>query len=498
VSYPRFVPHWIADVEVTPASALHATAGGPQDQTVFEKRNPANDQAIAQVARGGAAEVAHALSAAAGAADAWARTPVPARGAILGRAADLLRQRERQFGEIVQVETGKPWKYAVAEVGSSADLAIFMEGEGSRLYGRTLPSPVPNRTVQTLRSPIGICAAIMPFNSPLAGVAWKVFPALLCGNAVVVKSHELTPYTAVAFGRLLKDAGLPVGVYSAVQGFGPDAGAPLVQDDRVGVVSFTGSSATGKLIQQMVSGRGVLAKVCLELGGKNPFVVCDDADVDLAADLAVASAFIDAGQRCASGSRILVFDRIYDAFRSAFLARVARVKVGSGADDDCGPVISRASLDRLIAQVGGAVTRGATMAAGGQPVAALAPGYYLQPTVLENVAPADEVSQRELFGPVTCLYRVADFDDAVRLANGTPYGLTGAIHTASLHRAQEFMTRYQGGLVSINGATFGAGPHMPFGGVKNSGNGFREPGTEALDVYTELKTVVINHDLKRV
>ena len=484
--YPKIVPHWIADVEVV-----------PKDSTTFEKRNPATDQVIAQVARGGAAEVAHALSSAAGAADEWGRTPVPKRGAILGRAAQLLREREKEFGDIVQAETGKPWKNAVAEVGSSADLAIFMEGEGSRLYGKTLPSPIPNRTVQTLRSPIGICAAIMPFNSPLAGVAWKAFPALLCGNAVVVKSHELTPYTAVAFGRLLKDAGLPVGVYGAVQGFGPDAGAPLVQDHRVGVVSFTGSSATGKLIQKMVSGRDVLAKVCLELGGKNPLVVCDDADLDLAADLAVASAFIDAGQRCASGSRIVVFDRVYDAFRSAFLARVAKVKVGSGPDDECGPVISRGSLDRLLAAVTGAVDRGAALVAGGAPVPSTA-GYYMQPTVLENVSPSDDVSQNELFGPVTCLYRASGFDDAVRLANGTHYGLTGAIHTASLHRAQEFITRYQGGLVSVNGATYGAGPHMPFGGVKNSGNGFREPGTEALDVYTELKTVVINHVPGRV
>ncbi len=481
MSYPSVVGHWIADVVMT-----------PKDSSFFEKRNPATDQVIAQVARGGAAEVAHALSAASGAADEWGRTPVPKRGAILGRAAQLLREREREFGEAVQAETGKPWKNAVAEVASSADLAVFMEGEGSRLYGKTLPSPIPNRTVQTLRSPIGVCAAIMPFNSPLAGVAWKAFPALLCGNAVVVKSHELTPYTAVLFGQLLKDAGLPVGVYNAVQGFGPDVGAPLVQDHRVGVVSFTGSSATGKLIQKMVSGRAVLAKVCLELGGKNPFVVCDDADLDLAADLAVASAFIDAGQRCASGSRILVFDRVYDQFRAAFLARVAKVKVGSGPDDECGPVISRANLDRLIAAVKGAVDRGASVVAGGGPVPASA-GYYMQPTVLENVAPADEVSQTELFGPVTCLYRVSGFDEAVRLANGTHYGLTGAIHTTSLHRAQEFITRYQGGLVSVNGATYGAGPHMPFGGVKNSGNGFREPGTEALDVYTELKTVVVNH-----
>jgi aldehyde dehydrogenase (NAD+) len=450
------------------------------------------------VARGGAAEVARALGSASAAAGDWSRWPVPKRGAILGKAAQLLRERERTFGQIIQHETGKPWKNAVAEIGSSADLAVFMEGEGSRLYGKTLPSPIPNRTVQTIRSPIGICAAIMPFNSPLAGVAWKVFPALLCGNAVVVKSHELTPYTAVVFGQLLKDAGLPRGVYSVIQGFGPEVGAPLVQDDRVGVVSFTGSSATGKLIQKLVSERTVLAKVCLELGGKNPFVVCDDADLDAAAELAAASAFIDAGQRCASGSRIIVFDSVYEAFRQKFLERVDRVKVGSGAEDDCGPVISRGNLDRLVTQVKGASSRGADVVKGGAAAESLAPGYYMQPTVLENVSHSDEVSQLELFGPVTCLYRVKGFDEAVELANGTQYGLTGAIHTTSVHRAQEFITRYQGGLVSINGATYGSGPHMPFGGVKNSGNGFREPGTEALDVYTELKTVVTNHNPQRI
>ncbi len=480
MSYPPFVSHWIADTEV---------AGG----ATFEKRCPIDDRVLSHVARGGAADASRAVDAAAAVADAWGATPAPKRGAILGRAAVLLRERERLFGEIIQAETGKPWKSAVAEVASSADLAVFMEGEGSRLYGKTMPSPILNRSVQTLRQPIGICAGIMPFNSPLAGVAWKVFPALLCGNAVVAKSHELTPYTAVAFGRLLKDAGLPSGVYSAVQGLGPEVGAPLVQDNRVGVVSFTGSSATGKLIQRTVSERAVLAKVCLELGGKNPLVVCEDADIAAAADAAVASAFIDAGQRCASGSRIIVFDSVYDAFREALLARVKAVKVGSGPDDDCGPVISRASLDRLMGQVQVAVAGGATLLAGGGAMAAMAPGYYMAPTVLEGASPDADVSQQELFGPVTCLYRVRNFDEAVALANHTTYGLTGAIHTTSLHRMQEFITRYRAGLVSINGFTYGAGPHMPFGGLKNSGNGFREPGTEALDVYTEWKTVVINH-----
>jgi alpha-ketoglutaric semialdehyde dehydrogenase len=486
MSYPTQVGHWIEDAEVFPSGA-----------SSFEKRCPIDDRVVTSVLRGGDADVARAVEAAAAASESWGRIPAPKRGEILGHAAALLRFRERELGEIVQVETGKPWKNAVAEVASSVDLAVFMESEGSRLYGRTMTTPVLNRSVETVRQPIGVCAAIMPFNSPLAGIAWKVFPALVCGNAVVAKSHELTPYTAVAFGKLLMDAGLPPGVYSAIQGYGTDVGAPLVQHPLVGVVSFTGSARTGKLIQKLVSERPVLAKVCLELGGKNPLVVCDDADLKLAAELAVASAFVDAGQRCASGSRIIVFDTVYDAFRKEMLARAQAVKVGSGAADDCGPVISRTNLDRLLSTVTSAVARGATLLTGGSRVESLKPGYYMAPTILEDVSPGDEISQEELFGPVTCLYRVRTFDEAVALANSTAYGLTGAIHTSNLHRAQEFVARYRGGLVSINGATYGAGPHMPFGGVKNSGNGFREPGTEALDIYTELKTVVINHDPQR-
>ena len=483
MNYPTHVPHWIDDAEtasVTPAS--------------FEKRCPIDDRILATVERGGAADVARAIAAAVAAAEAWARVPAPRRGEVMARAARLLRERERDFGEIVQAETGKPWKNAVAEVASSAELADFMAGEGSRFYGKTMTTPIEHRAVHTVRSQIGIGAGIMPFNSPLAGIAWKAFPALLCGNALVVKSHELTPYTAVHFGKLMRDAGLPRGLYSAVQGFGPEVGAPLVQDNRIGVVSFTGSAPTGKLVQRMVSERAVLGKVCLELGGKNPLVVCDDADLALAVEHATASAFIDAGQRCAAGSRMLVFDTMYDEFRDRLIARVKQVKVGSGPDDDCGPVITRANLERLVTAIEGARSRGARVLAGGAPVASLAPGYYLQPTVLENVDPADEISQRELFGPVTCLYRVRDFEHAVTLANGTAFGLTGAIHTRNMHRVQEFIRRYQGGLVSVNGPTYGAGPHMPFGGVKNSGNGFREPGTEALDVYTEWKTVVVNHN----
>jgi aldehyde dehydrogenase (NAD+) len=464
----------------------------------FEKRSPIDDRIVATVARGSSAETSRAVDVAGAAADAWARMTPPRRGEILGRAGTILRAREREFGEIVQTETGKPWKNAIAEVSSSADLAAFMEGEGSRFYGKTMATPIPNRAVRTERTPIGVCAAIMPFNSPLAGVAWKAFPALLCGNAVVAKSHELTPYTAVAFGKVLQEAGLPSGVYSAVQGYGPEVGAPLIEDDRVGLVSFTGSAPTGKRIQQAVSARRILGKVCLELGGKNPLVVCDDADLSKAAEHAVASAFIDAGQRCAAGSRIIVFDRVYDAFRDAMLARTAGVKVGSGPQDDCGPVISKQSLDRLLQAIAGAAARGARVLTGGHVVSPLAPGYYVAPTVLDNVSHDDPISQEEQFGPITCLYRVQNLDEAIHLANATSFGLTGAIHTTNHNRIEQFIARYRGGLVSINGPTYGAGPHMPFGGIKNSGNGFREPGTESLDVYCEWKTVVVNHDPDRV
>jgi acyl-CoA reductase-like NAD-dependent aldehyde dehydrogenase len=485
--YPQQILHWINDAEIASANGV-----------TFEKRSPIDDRVVATVTRGSAPDVRRAVDAAAAAADAWARTPAPRRGEILGRAAMLLRSSERELAEIVQTETGKPWKNAVAEVSSSADLAVFMEGEGSRFYGKTMTSPIPNRSVRTERTPIGVCAAIMPFNSPLAGVAWKAFPALLCGNAVVAKSHELTPQTAVAFGKVLQEAGLPCGLYSVVQGYGPEVGTPLIEDERVGLVSFTGSVPTGKRIQQTVSARPTLAKVCLELGGKNPLVVCDDADLAKAAEHAVASAFIDAGQRCAAGSRILVFDQVYDAFRDAMLARTAAMKVGSGPQDDCGPVISKQSLNRLLQAVEAAVKRGARVLTGGHVISSLAPGHYMAATILDNIAHDDPISQEEQFGPITCLYRVANFEEAVRLANATSYGLTGAIHTTNHNRIEQFIARYRGGLVSINGPTYGAGPHMPFGGVKNSGNGFREPGTESLDVYCEWKTVVVNHDPERV
>jgi aldehyde dehydrogenase (NAD+) len=311
----------------------------------------------------------------------------------------------------------------------------------------------------------------------------------------VLKASEDTPESALAFARLAAEAGLPDGVLNVVQGLGPEAGQPLVEDPRVALVSFTGSTAVGRMIARVAGER--LAKVCLELGGKNPLVVCDDADLELAADTAALSAYSNAGQRCAAGSRIIVFDGVYDAFRELLLARTNALRVGSGEEDDLGPVINERQLSNMLEKVAAARDAGATILAGGERLRGgpYANGFYMAPTLVEG---SDDLSATELFGPITTLHRVAGFEEALALANSTPYGLTGAIWTASVHRGQEFVQRVRSGVASVNGPTYGSEPHWPFGGVGDSGTGWREPGTEALDVYSDWKTVHVTHDPRRV
>jgi aldehyde dehydrogenase (NAD+) len=279
-----------------------------------------------------------------------------------------------------------------------------------------------------------------------------------------------------------------------VQGYGPEAGQPLVEDPRVAVVSFTGSTAVGRLIARVAGER--LAKVCLELGGKNPLIVCDDANLEKAAETAALSAFSNAGQRCAAGSRLIVFDAVYDRFRELLLERTAAQRVGPDDEHDFGPVINEAQLDAMVAAVARAKAAGATVVAGGERLPG--PGFYMAPTIVEGVAADAELSCTELFGPITTLHRVRDFEEAVEVANASPYGLTAAVWTASVHRAQEFVRRIVAGGVQVNGPTYGFEPHVPFGGQRDSGTGWREPGTEALDVYSDWKTVYVTHDPEAV
>jgi aldehyde dehydrogenase (NAD+) len=468
------------------------------DGRSFAKIDPATGFEICRVARSGAADVRLAVEAAKRAQPAWAATTVVRRGDILRQVAILMRERREAIAALVSRETGKSKKDALGETDAAIEMGFFVAGEGRRFYGQTTTSAVPNKAAMVVRQPLGVAGLIIAANTPIANVAWKAFPALLCGNAAVLKAAEDTPLSAWAFGVLAREAGVPEGVYATIHGLGPEAGAPLVEHPDVAVVSFTGSCEVGRWIAETAGRR--LAKTCLELGGKNPLIVCDDADLQNAVSWTIGSAFSNAGQRCAAGSRIIVFDAVYDRFREMLLEATERLNVGAGDADDYGPVINEEQMTNMLAAVDRARATGATVLTGGNRLtgAAYGGGYFVAPTIVEPVAPDDEISRRELFGPITCLYRVRDFEAAVALANDSPFGLTASIHTQNINRAMTFLGRIQAGVAVVNGGTYGSEPHLPFGGLRQSGNGWREAGTQALDVYSDLKTIYINHNPDRV
>lgn len=480
---PTEIPNWIDGQERLAISG-----------ELFNKLNPANGKLLCRVARSGAEDVRQAVEGAKQAQPAWADTPPVQRGMMLHDLVLGMQARQEVIAHIVAAETGKSYKSAYGETGGAIALGLFYASEGQRLYGRTTTSAVPNKYAMTIRQPIGVAGLIIAANTPIANVAWKVFPALICGNAAVLKAAEDTPATAWIVGQIAHEAGLPAGVLNIIQGYGEEAGAPLVEHPDVGVISFTGSTEVGRYVQRAAGER--LAKVSLELGGKNPLVVCDDADLENAAKWVLLSAFSNAGQRCASGSRIIIFDAVYDQFRDTLLERTKKLKVGPTDEDDFGPVINEEQLTNMLSTVERARQKGAVILTGGRRLTnpEHRDGFYMAPTLIENVDPHDEISTTELFGPIACLYRVKDFAEALAVANDSPYGLTACIHTRSLHRAIRFTQKVQAGVAVVNAGTYGSEPHMPFGGLKQSGNGWREPGTEALDVYSELKDVYINID----
>ena len=464
---PAEVPNLVAGEERPPASGAW-----------LEKTRPADGADLCRVARSGSADADAAVAAAREAQVEWGARTAVERGDVVRAIAALLHERREEASEIVAAETGKGIELARGETDAAVEMGFFVAGEGRRSYGRTTTASMPHRTVLTLRRPVGVAALLISFNTPLPNVAWKAFPSIFCGNGSVLKPSEHTPVSAWWLGRLCLEAGLPPGVLNVVQGLGPEAGMPLVEDPRVDLVSFTGSAATGRLIAEAAGRR--LAKTVMELGGKNALVVCDDADLDRAVEWTLASAFSNAGQRCAAASRIVVFDAVYDDFRE----RLARATWALG---DIGPVISEAAMDRILAAVEAACAGGAVVLAGGARVGEQ--GFHVAPTLVEGVAPDAPLSCDELFGPVAALYRVAGFDEAVALANDSAYGLTAAIHTASVHRAMQFAERVAAGVVVVNAGTHGSEPHMGFGGVKQSGTGWKEAGLESLDVYSETRYV---------
>jgi alpha-ketoglutaric semialdehyde dehydrogenase len=463
----------LADVtNLIGGQAVPARAG-----TWLEKLRPADETRLCRVARSGPKDVEDAVAAARAAQPAWAERTAVARGDVVRELALLLRERREEASAIVAEETGKPLALAHGETDAAVEMGLFIAGEGRRSYGRTTTASMAHRTVLTMRQPLGVAALILSFNTPLPNIAWKAFPAVFCGNAAVLKPSEHVPASAAFFAELALEAGVSDGVLNVVHGLGDEAGAPLVAHPDVDLVSFTGSATAGRSINEVAARR--LAKTCLELGGKNALVVCDDADLDNAVHWALASAFSNAGQRCASASRIVVQDAVYGSFRERLVEGAQRV--------ESQPVISRESMERILGAVEEAREGGAPVLTGGERLDR--PGWHVGPTVIEGAAPDADISRVELFGPVTVLYRVATLDAAIGLVNDSPYGLTAAIHTASIHRAMRFAERVQAGVVVVNAGTHGSEPHMGFGGVKDSGTGWREAGIESLDVYSDLKVV---------
>ncbi len=486
-----------ADLSTIPAvipNLVSGTDAPAADGRTFAKIDPATGREICRVARSGAADVRLAVDAAKRAQPAWAALTVVKRGDILRQIALLMRERRDAIATLVARETGKSKKDALGETDAAIEMGLFVAGEGRRFYGQTTTSAVPNKSAMVVRQPLGVAGLIIAANTPIANVAWKAFPALLCGNAAILKAAEDTPLSAWAFGILAREAGVPDGVYTTLHGLGPEAGAPLVEHPDVAVISFTGSCEVGRWIAETAGRR--LAKTCLELGGKNPLIVCDDADLKNAVTWAIGSAFSNAGQRCAAGSRLIVFDGVYDRFKEMLLEATSRLQVGTTDGDDYGPVINEEQMTNMLSAVERARAAGASVLTGGQRLtgAGYGDGFFVAPTILEHVGANDEISRSELFGPITCLYRVNSFEDAIALANDSPFGLTASIHTQNINRAMTFLGRIQAGVAVVNGGTYGSEPHMPFGGLRQSGNGWREAGTQALDVYSDLKTIYINHN----
>src|SRR5919106_1612080 len=373
----------------------HDAAAG--DGRTFAKIDPATGRAICQVARSTAADVKLAVEMARDAQPAWAATTVVKRGDILRQLALLMRDHRADIADLVARETGKSRKDALGETDAAIEMGFFVAGEGRRFFGQTTTSAVPNKSAMVIRQPLGVAGLIIAANTPIANVAWKAFPALLCGNAAIMKASEDTPLSAWAFGALAREAGVPDGVYTTLHGFGEEAGAPIVEHPDVAVVSFTGSCEAGRWIAETARRR--LAKVCLELGGKNPLIVCDDANLQNAVTWTIGSAFSNAGQRCASGSRIVVFDAVYDTFRQMLVDAVRRLKVGTTDTDDFGPVINEAQMKNMLVSVERAQAAGAVVVTGGHRLKGegYGNGFFVAPTIVERVAPNDEISRSELF-----------------------------------------------------------------------------------------------------
>ncbi len=460
----------------------------------FEDLDPATGEVIATATKSVTVDTDKAVDAAKRAADAWRLFPAPRRGEILYRAGEIMLRRKDELARQMTIEMGKVLSEARGDVQEGIDMTYYIAGEGRRQFGDVVPAELPNKWAMSMRHPHGVVAAITPWNFPFAIPTWKIMPALILGNTVVFKPASYTPMLAVRLVEILEEAGLPKGVLNLVLGPGGDLGDHLVQHPNVDLVSFTGSSETGAHISE-ISGR-LLKRVTAELGGKNAIVVLDDADIDLSIEGILWSAFGTSGQRCTAASRVITHKSVANEVIDKLVGRAKKMKMGHGLDagTDLGPVVSRAAQEKVASYMPIAEKEGATIATGGRiPTAgALARGFFHEPTVLIDVKPNMRVAQEEIFGPVTAVIEVSSIDEAIKVLNSTKYGLSCSVYTKNINNAFKFMRDAETGLVYVNAGTIGAEIQLPFGGMKTTGNGHREAGRAALDVYSEWKSIYVD------
>ena len=454
----------------------------------YEKRNPWRPSETVGVYPASDAEDARAAVAAAKAAfPGWSGLPAAQRAAFFHRAADALEARAERIAQDMTAEMGKPLREARLEAARAATILRFAAGEAWRPVGEVYEPSVPNQRLYTVRRPLGVVGLITPWNFPIAIPVWKLAPALIYGNTVVLKLGYEAPRTGLHVAECFAEAGLPDGVLNVLTGAGSTVGAELVANADVRALSFTGSVPVGHSVRDRATARG--CRVQLELGGHNPLLVTADAELERAAEAAYAGAFWSAGQKCTATRRIYVQDAVYDRFRELFLARVGRGVVGDPADPatEVGPLVNEGPLEDVLAAIERGRTQGGTVIAGGE--RADPDGYLIAPTVFEGVADDASLSCEEVFGPVTSLYRFATLDEAIERANAVPFGLSAAIFTRDLHAVQRFSSELQAGILHVNSQTAGADVHVPFGGLKGSGWGPHEQGRAAIEFYTETVTV---------
>ena len=458
--------------------------------------NPASKrQALGEFQSSTGTDARDAVAAAAAALGGWADTPAPSRAAVLFKALGLLERRSDEIARTITLEEGKPIADAMGEVRRAMNIIEYAAGEGRRMFGYTTPSELPDTIAYTVRRPVGVVAIITPWNFPLAIPAWKIAPALICGNTLVFKPASSTPATAVKLVQIFEEAGLPPGVLNLVTGPGSSVGRVFVESPDVKGISFTGSTEIGTGIY--ADGARSLKKVQCEMGGKNAVILLADADLDKALGGIVQGAFGSTGQRCTATSRVIVEEPIYDEFMEQLVARTADLKIGNGLDPDVdvSPLASQSQLDTVTGYIGIGAEEGARLVYGGNTLSGgiYDDGYYVEPTIFTDVDPSMRIAQEEIFGPVLTVFRAKDLRDAVSISNSVEFGLSSSVYTRDLAQAFEYVNTVETGMVHINSPTLGGEVHLPFGGLKSSGVGHREQGVAAVEFFSEVITVYVDY-----